>query len=79
VVGAGGSIAERFSTLRDAPAGNAIRVVYAPASFMVLEGPVCRNGYVFWRIDYGGGAVGWALESERSSIYGADKYWLRPG
>jgi hypothetical protein len=77
-VGEVGQIAERFSTLRSAPAGAPIRFVFAPATFTILEGPVCAAGLVFYRIDYGNGMVGWANESQKTSIYGSNKYWLEP-
>ncbi len=77
-VGGTGRIAERFSTLRSAPGGAAIRVIYSPATFTVVSGPVCVRGLAYWEIDYGGGVRGWALESQRVSIYGSNKYWLAP-
>lgn len=77
-VGGSGSIAQRFSSLRTAPAGPAFRVVYAPATFRVLAGPACANNLLFWQIDYGGGLVGWANESQVVSVYGLNQYWLRP-
>lgn len=77
-VGATGHIAQRFSSLRTAPAGPAFRIVYAPATFTVVSGPVCANGLLFWEIDYGGGLRGWANESQVVSIYGNNQYWLRP-
>lgn len=78
VVGQQGEIAQRFSTLRSTPGGAVIRTVYAPGTFTVLEGPQCARGLVFFRIDYGNGVVGWANESQRASIYGANQYWLEP-
>jgi hypothetical protein len=77
-VGGQGQIAQRFSTLRSAPAGAPIRFVFAPATFTVLEGPACAAGLVFYRIDYGNGLVGWANESQKTSIYGSNQYWLEP-
>lgn len=77
-VGGTGSIAQAFSSLRSAPAGPAFRIVYAPASFTVVSGPVCAGNLLFWEIDYGGGLRGWANESQVVSIYGANQYWLRP-
>jgi len=73
-----GQIAQRFSTLRATPGGAGFRVVYAPATFTVLEGPTCAGGLVYFHIDYGNGLVGWATESQKSSIYGANQYWLEP-
>ncbi len=78
-VGGTGRIAERFSTLRNAPGGAPIQVILAPRTFTVTGGPRCANGYVFFEIDYGGGLKGWALESEAySPVYGANKRWLIP-
>jgi len=78
-VGGTGRIAERYSTLRAAPGGAPIQVVYAPRTFTVTAGPSCANGYVFFEIDYGSGLKGWALESEAySPLYGTDKRWLIP-
>jgi hypothetical protein len=80
-VGQPGYVAQRFSSLRSAPAGPVIRVIYSPATFTVLEGPVCA-GYgplAFYRVDYGGGVTGWASEGEVYSIYGSNQYWLAPG
>ncbi len=77
-VGRPGSIAQAYSSLRTAPAGPAFRIVYAPATFTVVSGPVCANGLLFWEIDYGGGLRGWANESQVVSIYGNNQYWLRP-
>lgn len=80
VVGQRGELARRFSSLRAAPAGRVIQVVRAPASFTVLEGPVCAGfgPIAFFRVDYGNGQVGWAAESQVYSIYGRNSYWLRP-
>ena len=78
VVGQQGEIAQRFSTLRATPGGAGFRVVYAPATFTVLDGPICAGGLVYFHIDYGNGLVGWATESQKSSIYGANQYWLEP-
>lgn len=78
VVGDVGQIAERFSTLRRTPAGRPIRVVYAPATFTVLEGPICAGyGPLTWyRIRYENGQEGWASESQKLSQYGNNSYWL---
>jgi hypothetical protein len=77
--GGTGRIAQRFSSLRAAPAGEVIRVVYAPATFTVRNtAPVCAGGVLFWNIDYGNGLTGWAAESEVYSIYGFNQYWLAP-
>jgi hypothetical protein len=78
VVNGQGTIAQRFSTLRRTAGGPAIRTVFAPRTFTVLEGPVCAGGLTYFRIDYGDGLVGWANESQRSSVFGANQYWLAP-
>lgn len=80
-VGATGFIAQRFSSLRTAPAGPAFRIIYAPATFRVVAGPVCAGAVPlnFWQIDYGGGLVGWAAESQVVSEFGYNQYWLAPG
>ncbi len=77
-VGGTGAIAQAYSSLRTAPGGPAFRIVYAPATFRVLAGPACANNLLFWQIDYGGGLVGWANESQVVSVYGLNQYWLRP-
>lgn len=41
VIGQQGEIAQRFSTLRATPGSAGFRVVYAPATFTVLDGPTC--------------------------------------
>lgn len=77
-VGDTGEIAERYSTLRSVPGGTGT-VIYAPARFTVLEGPVCAaNGPLNWyRIEYENGRRGWASESQVNSQWGS-LYWLRP-
>ena len=77
-VGDTGEIADRFSTLRSVPGGTGV-LIYAPARFTVLEGPVCAaNGPLNWyRIEYENGRRGWASESQVNSQWGS-RYWLRP-
>lgn len=77
-VGQMGQIAERYSTLRQTPGGRVIKVVSAPAMFTVLEGPVCGGfGPLTWyRIRYEDGSEGWASESQRTSRFGNNQYWL---
>jgi WD40 repeat protein len=61
------------ANLRDSPTTNGLRIgqVPAEATVAVLEGPVCGEGYAWWRVDYEG-TIGWTVE-------GADDYWLLPG
>ena len=77
-VGSQGTIAQTFSTLRDAPGGNEFLVVYAPATFTVLSGPASDGYLCYFQIDYGNGQVGWAAESQVWSIWGYNQYWLAP-
>lgn len=78
-IGATGYITERFSTLRQVPAGDyGNKIIYSPATFTVIDGPVCAGTVPiwFWQIDYGDGNVGWAAESQVYSFWGWNEYWL---
>ena len=82
-LGGQGQIAQRFSTLRTAPPALAgVRNVFSPATFDVVGGPECFGGLVYWEITYldgpAAGQTGWANESQRTSSYGIDQYWLEP-
>lgn len=77
-VGDTGEIVDLFSTLRRTPDGEEIRRVDGPATFEVIDGPVCFNTLTWFEIEYPDGDSGWALESQRFSIYGLDQYWLAP-
>lgn len=61
------------NNLRDQPAraGNRIGAIPGGEAFMVLEGPVCADGFNWWRVDYGG-LNGWTVEG-----LGAD-YFVEP-
>jgi hypothetical protein len=39
--------------------------------FLVLEGPICTEGYSWWRVDYNG-LIGWTAEAD------SEDYWLEP-
>jgi hypothetical protein len=39
--------------------------------FVVLEGPVCAEGYAWWRVDYNG-TLGWTVEGT------GEEYWVEP-
>lgn len=78
VVGDGGMVAQGYSTLRSAPAGNPIAVYPHGTRFEVLEGPICAGyGPLTWyKIKYADGKKGWASESQRVSVWGSNLYWL---
>lgn len=78
VVGGRGQIAQTFSTLYDAPAGNPIQIVEAPAQFTVIAGPVSDGWLCYFYIQYDSGLVGWAIESQVASDWGDNMYWLIP-
>ncbi len=61
------------NNLRDWPARSGARIGPIPAGgeFVVLEGPVCADGFNWWRVDYDG-LVGWTVEGQ-----GAE-YWAEP-
>ena len=40
----------------------AVATVAKGTSGKVLEGPVCADGYVWWRIEYENGAIGWSAQ-----------------
>lgn len=58
----------RSEPTRDAPK---IGEIYGGNSFLVLDGPVCADGYAWWQVD-SDGLVGWTAES------GDGDYWLEP-
>lgn len=77
-VGDDGMVARSYSTLRDAPAGNPIAIKTYGSMFTVIGDAVCASNNLFYvQIDYGGGQVGWANESQVVSEYGS-QYWLEP-
>jgi SH3-like domain-containing protein len=41
--------------------------------FKVLDGPQCRDGFVWWKIDHGK-IKGWVAEADPSTFV----YWLKP-
>lgn len=78
VVGGRGQIAESFSTLYDAPAGNKITVIYAPAQFTVVSGPVSDGNLCYFYVQHDNGLAGWSVESQIASDWGDNMYWLAP-
>ncbi len=86
-LGAGGEagfINEYFSSLRAAPAGAIIGVVYEPANFETTGAVECVNNHVWVPITYTDGPLagvsGWALESQTyyDGTYGPGR-WLALG
>ncbi len=77
-VGDLGYIAQVYSTLRDAPGGIPLKVMYAPGTFQVLEGPVCDGYLNYYHIVYTDGSTGWASEGQIVSEWGYNQYWLLP-
>ncbi|MBN2472086.1 MAG: SH3 domain-containing protein [Anaerolineae bacterium] len=75
-----GVVARSYSTLRNAPGGDPVRIMANGMTFTVLEGPVCGGtGDLAWyRVRYSGGTEGWSSESQRYSIFGNNLYWLAP-
>lgn len=78
LVGGRGQIAQSFSTLYDAPAGNPIQIVNAPAQFTVIAGPVSDGFLCYFQIQYDNGLMGWSVESQVVSEWGDNTYWLAP-
>jgi hypothetical protein len=72
IIGQIGKVTEGApNNLRSEPALSATKIGSLPAEseFMVLAGPICADGYTWWKVDYHG-ARGWTVES------GEGKYWL---
>lgn len=54
-----------------ATSGQLLGQIPGGGAFIVLEGPVCGEGFAWWRVDYNG-LTGWTAEGQ-----GTD-YWLEP-
>ncbi|MBC8097949.1 MAG: SH3 domain-containing protein, partial [Armatimonadetes bacterium] len=61
------------NNVRDLPSRDGAKIGEIPgeASFTVLEGPVCADGFNWWRVNYDG-LDGWTVEGQ-----GTD-YWVEP-
>lgn len=83
-----GYIAQAFSSLRSAPAGPIVAIVYVQGgvrpTFTVIGGPECVNNHTWLNIRYTSGShngqAGWALESQTyfDGTYGPGR-WLAQG
>ncbi len=74
VVGEQGRVTPGASNnLREEPSQSAERVGLIPAGeeFTVLNGPMCAEGYAWWKVNYQD-QVGWTVEGNDS------EYWLEP-
>lgn len=56
--------------LRAEPAlsGEPIGLIEVGEAFVVLEGPLCQNGFSWWRVQHGE-SVGWTVESDALTYY----------
>jgi len=54
--------------------GSTILTLFRPGTLMkILEGPVCANGWVWWKVQgYTSGDIGWTAEGD------SNNYWLEP-
>ncbi|MBX3064242.1 MAG: SH3 domain-containing protein [Anaerolineae bacterium] len=61
------------NNMRDNPSRSAKKVgsIPAGAEFIVLDGPVCADGYAWWQVNYNG-LIGWTVEGDGAV------YWLEP-
>ncbi|RMF81442.1 MAG: hypothetical protein D6737_04940 [Chloroflexi bacterium] len=59
--------------LRNGPttASDTIGTIPGGSIFTVIDGPVCAEGFAWWRINYSG-TVGWTAEG------GGNEYWIEP-
>lgn len=57
--------------MRAEPGGRYVRDIPAGGTFDVLDGPVCEDGFVWWRVNYRG-TEGWTAEGQ------GEQYWLEP-
>lgn len=74
VVGQQGQVAPgSANNMRDQPntGGGRVGAIEPGEIFTVLEGPVCADGFNWWRVDYNG-VVGWTVEGQ------GEDYWVVP-
>jgi hypothetical protein len=81
-----GRINYSFSQLRATPGGSILESFYAPALFNTADGltldgmtdVMCGpDGLTYVAVDFGTG-WGWAVESNKDSFWGTDRYWIVP-
>lgn len=60
--------------VRTAPTitGEKVGQIEAGATFDILDGPRCADGYVWWRLDDGAGINGWSAEGSAAT----EEFWL---
>ena len=61
------------NNVRDAPTSSGERTGQIPGSgvFMILDGPICADGFAWWQVEYDG-LIGWTVEGS------GETYWLEP-
>jgi hypothetical protein len=71
----GRSVATVNHNIRSQPGTNTrVTGSLAPRStFKVVDGPLCTNGYVWWKVNKNG-TQGWVAEADPATF----KYWLAP-
>ncbi len=56
--------------VREVPGGTVVTEIVEGTQFNVLDGPECFNGYTWWQIELGTGAIGWSAEGDN------EDYWV---
>lgn len=61
------------NNVRESPDSGSERIGQIPGEgeFMVIDGPICADGFVWWQVDYDG-LIGWTVEGN------ATAYWTEP-
>lgn len=71
VIGERGQVLPGASNrIRDAASTDGQQIGQIPADgvFNILEGPVCANGFNWWRVDYDG-TIGWTVEGDNDDFF----------
>jgi hypothetical protein len=61
----------RSQPTRNSAVSRVVGEIPAGATFVILGGAVCADGYAWWQVNFNG-AIGWTAEGEKST------YWLEP-